>query len=1192
MCHRSHWTPVGLLVAIAFFVSSCGGNIPAPSAGVPRYQRLGLIVVPGGAVNAAGGNLLVERTDLSIDTRIGTRELGAVYNSASRNWRWSFETTLLDGVFTSPTGSVHDTSGLGDGGVIPGTAWQKRGPSAMQTLGGLVHEFDASGRLLAVYWASDPHPRLEFVPGLVGDVMRTVRIQQCTAPGSCVPVFELRYDASARLVEVSDRAGRRASFGWDAGGGLAWARDAHDLAHDWPGFRYEYDGSGRLRSMIDSEGERVEFDYTGGRIAAVRPVGLETPVHAFEYARGGSGVYETLYTGAAGEQVRYHWKADRTVTGIDWPRAGESAAFAWTGQRLVEIVDPGGYVTGFSYPSADVTQVSLPGGNTVTVEWAPSGVDRSRPMDRAVASLSDDLGLRLVFGYDAAGRLVSRTNGLGETWLASYDGQGQVTTLTSPTGRMVSFLDHGEDGHPRTLEEDGNVIEERVYDLVGNLVRGSSVVDPYATSSPGVVERSFDDDRGLAGISVWGLTPAGSSLVETTEIERRSDGQIRVIRRPGGGDTAFEYDALGHLSHRREWVDGDWSTTSFGRDASGRMVSETRANGMRRELALDDLGRTVAIRNLREGLLESEAWLEYQGGRLASLVDSVRGGAELYGYGADGLVARVDFPGGEALHLARDVRGRVAQARFELPAGQPLTTLDFTHDGADRNLSVRKDGMLLIEHGFEAGRLSTISYGNGLQREIVFDPAGDDLRQRSTTFDSAGDLLEDSEVVTSFFHDQSFNWFQESSLEIAGVGPTELLEQFRLERQGVDADYSTATFGPVLSPLTGHGFDGLGNAIIRPYGRLLYNEERNRLLRVEDFETEALVREYEYDEAGFVTAISGVPISWSAHGRVEAIGDEARFVWDARGLPVSQTVAGETTHRLFGGLVSADASWLPRAIDLTEVRIDLSGDEHLYRHLDARSNVKFVSNAQGEIVTGYRYGPFGVEEVVGSDEDGVRFALGAEASGLVLLGERVYDPMARRFLSPDPIHHLLNQFSYPANPVWFWDPDGRELDWIGIAFGVASFVTAGAALAATAGVAVNVAAISLVLGAIGLGVAVVQALIDDGALPNGAQGRERDRHCGCGGGGAAEGISVGSSAPSVAGPENGPLVVIEGHAFRNGRHLGKVGGPDSAFGAPSGGSLASPDCNGQDSNNSSCASVLPLPLLFVFWRSRMMRREV
>ena len=126
--------------------------------------------------------------------------------------------------------------------------------------------------------------------------------------------------------------------------------------------------------------------------------------------------------------------------------------------------------------------------------------------------------------------------------------------------------------------------------------------------------------------------------------------------------------------------------------------------------------------------------------------------------------------------------------------------------------------------------------------------------------------------------------------------------------------------------------------------------------------------------------------------------------------------------------MQADASGNPLAIDLGEVVIGLGG-VHRYRHLDFRGNVKWVSDDAGQVVAHYRYAPFGLDAVFGADDDPVRFVARPEIGELMLLGARVYDPAVGRFLSPDPIFQIVNQFAYTlGNPIWFSDPDGFSSD--------------------------------------------------------------------------------------------------------------------------------------------------------------------
>ena len=176
------------------------------------------------------------------------------------------------------------------------------------------------------------------------------------------------------------------------------------------------------------------------------------------------------------------------------------------------------------------------------------------------------------------------------------------------------------------------------------------------------------------------------------------------------------------------------------------------------------------------------------------------------------------------------------------------------------------------------------------------------------------------------------------------------------------------------------------------------------------------------------------------------------------------TVDGATQRRLFGGRVRASAAGIPLGISLGAIDLDLFGG-HRYRHLDFRGNVKLVSDAQGRIVSHVRYAPYGADRVHGTADPEAGFAQGRGVGDLVLLGARLHDPAAGRFLAPDPILQLVNQYAYAdGNPVWFWDPDGRSAN-AATAFAIGVGVT---------GTGVGVAVIAVA--AIGTGIAPAVAL--------------------------------------------------------------------------------------------------------------------
>ena len=222
----------------------------------------------------------------------------------------------------------------------------------------------------------------------------------------------------------------------------------------------------------------------------------------------------------------------------------------------------------------------------------------------------------------------------------------------------------------------------------------------------------------------------------------------------------------------------------------------------------------------------------------------------------------------------------------------------------------------------------------------------------------------------------------------------------------------------------------------------------------------------------------GVPLSWTASGRLASWGDRAAFAWDALERPLEATLDGATRLLLFGGRVEADVQGNPLAMELGDVRVALTDGSRLYRHRDFRNNVKFTTDDAGQVVSHSAYHPYGVQEVHGATDDRVRFVGGTDLGELVMVGVRIFDPLASRFLSPDPIFQLVNDFAYAlGNPVQFSDPDGTnpvvtiEIILAVVGLGAATYSIVTAAGASTLGLVV----IGVGFGAAGLAFALAAA---------------------------------------------------------------------------------------------------------------------
>jgi RHS repeat-associated protein len=1124
-------------LGIASFMAGCdegsgnasGGTPLFPSEGLPRYQRVAAIEVPGGLVNVAGGNLLIRRVDLSIDTLLGTREIGATFNSAGRSWLWTFD-IRYDGVyFVDPSGAEHVINSLDGGERIPGSVWVKLDSRRVMSVGGLVHEFDANGRLAAIHWSSGAHPRLEYLAEEIAGASRTTEIRQCEAPGACVGHFQIGHDAQGHVVSIRDRAQRTADFAYDADGNLVVARDGLDTARGWPGTRYAYYTGGRLHAVTSSEGERIEFEigWNVARVKAVRQIGGQNPVHRFVYGRSarntGPSVPDrwTRYTDPFGNTSVYGYDGLGRLHRHELP-TGEVSERAWTGYEISRLTLPDGVTTTWEHHDWDEIVRHEPSGNVVRIDFRIfGGENRENPYLRPIDAIWDGLGLLERRSY-ANGRLVAVENGAGERTSFAYDGENMLASVTAPSGVGVTFSGYGEHGHPTRVAFAGE-IETRAYDAVGNLVSRSGF-ERFDSRPGGEVSRSWDEDRNpleivLADAPLEG--PAGTSAIA---IDHRSDGRPVRIERPGGGDHEFLYDALGRLVERRERVDGRWQATRFELDAIGRVTAVALPNGMRRETEYDESGRIRTLRALRDGVPEASAVLAYEDGRLRSIVDAKHPAAELRVYDAAGRLSSIAFPGGEALELAYDPRGRKTVETYRLPGGSVLRTLGFGYDLANRETRLSDDGALVLERLYAGGRLDEVHYGNALVRRYGYDPASG-LLSAATTEHRAWGIVEVSRVdleapagaaeLRLATETTSGGAAAATTLEAYALGPMGAAGKRVLDfDDGVEV---RAYAYDALSNLT-HGGDGL---------HPVYNAERNRLLRIEEDPGGAARVAYAYDEAGYATARSGTPIHWTAQGFVAAIGADAEFDWDALGRPLRRVVQGEETRLLFGGRVEADSLGAPDRIDLDEVVLQLDTGERRYRHHDFRGNVKLVSDDRGDVVAHYGYSAYGIEQRTGSSDDASTFARGRAIGDLVLLGGRLHDPSAGRFLAPDPILQLASQHGYTqANPVWFWDPTGSAPMPAGMRRALVKMVTGLGLTSAGVWIGMHLhPATGLVLGGLGL------ATLKDGAfdlweeVDEDRERRARLRDGGAGSSGAPGAAGLGPpEIPEMGGPDH-PLEI-------------------------------------------------------------------
>ncbi|MCB2251935.1 RHS repeat protein [Pseudomonas chlororaphis] len=733
---------------------------------------------------------------------------------------------------------------------------------------------------------------------------------------------------------------------------------------------YVHDENARLVSQTDPDGAETQkaYDEKGRLIAEKDPLGAVT-----EYQYDEAGRLVAIIPPEDEPTTYQHHNG--------FVRAVRRGKAAWKYQRnlqgdITQQTDPHGNETHYRYDrQGRLLEITHPDGSRHQLGWNGLG--------QLLEERLPDGGQRK-YRYDALGRQITRQDESGAITQYQWDAANRLAQITLPGGATRAFSYNAYGKVTAERDELGRVTR---YEYADNLHLVSRRINPDGSQ----LRYRYDNARLL-------LTDIENERGEQYHLNYYPNGLIQQETGFDGRSTTYAYDLNGNLLKKTEFGDdGSELVTEYQRDAAGRLLVKTLADGEKIHYSYDALGRLV---NVDDG-----HWpLAYEYDLQDRLITEHQGWGTLrYEYDKLGQLSHCRLPDGSKLDYRHVSGGQLSSIDLN---GSRLTSHQFT---AGREQQ-RQQGLLLSQYQYDdQGRLQAHSvsqqqYGqqhNLYRRAYAYDANGnlagiDDSRKGNLRYhyDPLDRLINvRGATPESFAHDPAGNLLGQGDQPAANLAN---VKGNRLLMQG-DRHYDYDAFGNLSRERRGAG--------------------------------QKLVTEYQYD---CQHRLIGVSLPG---------GSTATYKYDAFGRRIAKTVDGRTTEFLwqserliaesgenrYRSYIYEPGTFRPLAM------LDGEGPARatpFYYQLDHLGTPQELTAYSGEIMWSAKYRAYGNLAALDVSEidNPLRFQgqYFDTETGLHYNRHRYYNPSSGRFLTPDPIKLAggLNNYQYVNNPTGWVDPLG------------------------------------------------------------------------------------------------------------------------------------------------------------------------
>ncbi len=880
-----------------------------------------------------------------------------------------------------------------------------------------------------------------------------VRLAKISLPGVQNP-STFGYDSNGRQTSSSDFKGNTSTTDYDTRGRKIYRADPTDryILTDWHStFNlpnrtedssgrvtvYQYDGSGNQikRTISGNAGTPSRtwtFTYSGGLLVKIdgpRTDVVDTTIFTYDSQKNVATVTNALGMVAKFTSYNAHG-LPLTATGFN----NESIAFAYDARnRLVSTSNIDG-TTAFSHdPRGKLARVTRADGSFMAFAFNSGG---------RLSSVTDALGNSVEFEYDLSGnrslRKARESSGLITTSLQShFNGRGHKVGTTNAHGKVTTY---GRDD-------------------AGNL---SSITDPlgrtisYSYDAINRVASEIEDTNSLLSYtygSVGKMDSIQDPMGFTTTFSYDELGNKTQVNSPDAGVKNLSYDLHGNIKTR---TDARGKTATFTYDALNRVKKVTFVGSVANSYEYD--GGTAGAPNAKNRLTKmtdesGETQFNYDSlGRIVSttqIINAVGTGKiftstksiGLSGGSGAGKTKTFTYPSGNRIHYFYDAAGRISDVKLN-PANP---------NGGGTNTSVTLDLLSNISYT-PTGLPKSWNWGNSSTYSRQFDAAGrvsqfpignasEGGMERAISYDDGGRVISTLHTCQTGAPSDPLNFNQSFEYDLKGR-----LSRF-VERTSAHA----------------YEYDLNGNrTTITRSGSVYFSEtdsSSNRLLSLSGPSTSI---SNSYDASGNLLSGSSVTYTYSGRGRMATskVGTSTvKYLYDGFGQRVSKTgpanlVAGGVNYYIYAddgqligiygqnGEVIEENLYLGNmpVIVLRNSIVNGQGITSIYNVFSDQIGTPraITRNLDNKFVWRWdSVDPFGVQQPDENPTALGNFSYSHRFPGQLYDREsnthynyyRNYDPMSGRYIQSDPIglNGGINTYAYVQNnPLSFSDPLGLQ----------------------------------------------------------------------------------------------------------------------------------------------------------------------